>query len=487
LSRVRDSSGGLVVSVWNPTRAPDASGRRWHQAGVIVTQKPSAGLFTYFPDYDGPPLDPINMDYRREPVGTVFQPPHWDRGGGLPGALHDVLPGRFGMAVFTRHFPELRYISPAALLGWFGKRAHSGLFFDHPPQEAAGTMTPERYISSLKDLDAVRGPAIALVTRPPPTPRPSTQDGALYPEGVRPKTILPYTYEMTRFFGKEGQGGRRVTTPLDEERFYSTVSAGGAQPKGFVKIDGHYWLAKFDALGSPIRLEHALLELARATNIEAPRSRIVTLPESGEDVLLIERYDRTPTTRAHRISALTLLGFSHINPEMAAGDVLDLIVLAGMLSGSRNGPEVWDMLRRVLFQVGASVSDNHLRNFEWMINAKGHWVPTPLFDLAPNPKSEFATSLCGLRTQKRILTPDLPAIVARKTRLPVAQVASVCADTVQQMATHLDAVIAHTGLNDTDAARLRQCVPAAHLHALAEQWRAPISRPVTEIERSKPG
>lgn len=466
MSPPRDLSGGLVVSLWNPRHTPDARGRRWQKAGFLVTQGPSAGFFAYFPDYDGPPLDPIHLDYRREPAGAVFQPPDGDRVKGLPGAFYDALPGRFGMAVLVRHFPAVERMAPATLIDWFGQRAHSGLLFERP-----GQVTPERYVGTLKDLDAIRGPALALSGARPVSPPPApSQDGILYLEAVRERALRPRIQEMARLFAVPPR------SPGDEERLYSTTSAGGAQPKCFVKLEGRYWLAKFNAPGSPIRLEHALLELARASGIDAPRSMIVTLPESGEEVLLIERYDRTPTSRAHRISAQTLLGLPH-TAGTAAGDTRDLLALAGALSGSRDGPETWEMLRRALFQAGASVSDNHLRNFEWMINSEGRWVPTPLFDLAPNPGSEFATPLCGLYTQKQILTPDLPAIIARKTGLPAARIAAVCAETAQRMVAQFDTVRTRAGLSGPDAATLQRCVPVSRLHALAAQWSAPAARP----------
>lgn len=320
---------GLAVSIWNPSAPPDSRGRRWQPAGFLATQGAGAGLFTYFPDYTGPALDPVHMDYRRHPQGAAFRPVRGDSGGGMPGVFHDALPGHFGMKVLHRHFPELQHASPVALMDWFGQRAHSGLLF-----ERGGNATPERYIATLKDLDAVRGPAVALIG-PRALPRPAV-DGIHYLEAVREKAVRTHMLDMSQIFSVSGG---RAMTPVDEERLYSTTSAGGAQPKAFLKFEGRYWIAKFNRPGEAInvaRIEHAMLELARASGIDAPLSRVITLPESGEDVLLVERYDRTPAHRAHRISALTLLGLPHAG-GIGVADYQDLFALAETIGGRPGG------------------------------------------------------------------------------------------------------------------------------------------------------
>ncbi len=469
-------SQGLIVSLWNPKAPADSRGRRWRPAGFLTTQGPSAGLFTYFSDYDGPALDPVNMNYRQHLPGAVFRP-HGGTGD-IPGAFHDALPGHFGMQVLWRHFPELSRATPAALIDWFGQRAHSGLLF-----ERAGRATPERYISNLKDLDAVRGPAVALAGGATPATGHTADnankkpvDGIRYLEVVREQAIRSQMQEMTRMLTLDGS---RALSPVDEERLYSTTSAGGAQPKAFLKFEGKYWIAKFNRPGDPVnavRVEHAMLELARASGIDAPFSRVVTLPDSGVDVLLIERYDRSATHRAHRVSALTLLGLPH-SGAMASADYQDLLALAKNLGGEDGQADRHEMLRRAIFQSGASITDNHLRNFEWMVGPEGRWVPTPLFDLAPNPQSELATPLCGLRTQRQILTADLPAILARKTGLPLPEVSGICADVAGRMVTNLETVIVRARMGVAEAQTMHKCLPVAHLAALAAQWQKPAAQP----------
>lgn len=139
------------------------------------------------------------------------------------------------------------------------------------------------------------------------------------------------------------------------------------------------------------------------------------------------------------------------------------------------------MIRRAVFQAGAAIADNHPRNFEWMVNAEGQWRPAPLFDLEPNPSgAALATPVFGLRAPKQILVADLPALIARKTGLPLADVATACAQTAQRMADRLETVIVRAGMGVRDAEIMRRCVPVAHLATMGAQWapsHAPVARP----------
>ena len=76
------------------------------------------------------------------------------------------------------------------------------------------------------------------------------------------------------------------------------TSMGGARPKAVVEDDVGLWIAKFsrpdDRWNNP-RVEHAMLELARQCGITAARSRIEMV--AGQDVLLVQRFDRERTSR----------------------------------------------------------------------------------------------------------------------------------------------------------------------------------------------
>ena len=97
-----------------------------------------------------------------------------------------------------------------------------------------------------------------------------------------------------------------------EELLLLGTSIGGARPKTVVEDEDELWVAKFgrnDDRWNHARVEHGMLNLARACRLNVAESRLETV--GGRDVLLARRFDRDRTDagyRRHRmVSALTLL------------------------------------------------------------------------------------------------------------------------------------------------------------------------------------
>src|SRR5260363_100726 len=77
--------------------------------------------------------------------------------------------------------------------------------------------------------------------------------------------------------------------------FYGRALPGGARLKAIIQDRQRHWIAKFPAEGDiadMCAIEHASLRLAQACGISVPESRLV--PVRGKNVLLVERFDRTP-------------------------------------------------------------------------------------------------------------------------------------------------------------------------------------------------
>src|SRR5665811_2631912 len=109
--------------------------------------------------------------------------------------------------------------------------------------------------------------------------------------------------------------------------------------------------------------------------------------DRGRDVLLIERFDRTPGagTRRLMVSALTVLGLTETTGRYASYPEL-----ADELRKWAPAGAVYDTLRelfsRVVFNVCVGNIDDHARNHAMFWDGE-HLELTPAYDLSPQPRS----------------------------------------------------------------------------------------------------
>lgn len=177
-----------------------------------------------------------------------------------------------------------------------------------------------------------------------------------------------------------------------EVYFAGGPSVGGARPKAVVTVDGGEWIAKFPARNDPFNVplvERATLELAREAGLAVPRTRMETLAD-GRQVMLIERFDREPLGRGmgrrHMVSALTLLALheqdSPDSSYAAISDAVGLHGMSGQIASDRN-----ELFGRMVFNILVSNGDDHLRNHAFLFDAEGGgWRLSPLYDVVPKPQ-----------------------------------------------------------------------------------------------------
>jgi len=164
------------------------------------------------------------------------------------------------------------------------------------------------------------------------------------------------------------------------------TSMGGARPKAVVEDADALWIAKFnraDDKWNHVRVEHAMLVLARECGLQSAQSRLVTIGD--RDVVLIRRFDRDKTAggyrRARMLSALTLL---------RAGDTLQdrdrwsYVLLAEELRRISAQPKIDapELFRRMCFNALISNIDDHPRNHA-VIAMNEDWKLSPAYDLTP--------------------------------------------------------------------------------------------------------
>lgn len=173
---------------------------------------------------------------------------------------------------------------------------------------------------------------------------------------------------------------------------FQVATLGGSRPKALVVDQGKQYLAKFpaknDGFDVPM-VERACLELARQCGLNVPETRLVTLPD-GRNVMLIERFDRQTIdegfARRHCVSALTMLGKTEQESLASSyAEIADVISNRGV-DGSVQADRV-ELYGRVVLNILVSNDDDHLRNhaFMWDPEGKG-WRLTPLYDVVPHPQ-----------------------------------------------------------------------------------------------------
>jgi serine/threonine-protein kinase HipA len=183
------------------------------------------------------------------------------------------------------------------------------------------------------------------------------------------------------------QAGQAIPAELEAALLHGT-SIGGARPKATLVDGGRELIAKFSSTTDPypvVKAEAAAMELARRVGLNVPACELVSV--LGRDVLLVERFDRTPGagTRRLMVSALTVLGLTEMTgryatyPELA--DQLRRSAPPGTVSGVLR-----ELFSRVVFNVCVGNNDDHARNHAMFWDGE-HLELTPAYDLSPAPRS----------------------------------------------------------------------------------------------------
>lgn len=158
-------------------------------------------------------------------------------------------------------------------------------------------------------------------------------------------------------------------------------SLGGARPKASVRHKDRLLIAKFPSekdLYNVIGWEAVALSLAAKAGIAVTKWRLEGV--AGRTVLLLDRFDRTGTGRIPFLSAMSLLG-------AADGETWSYPEIAEALRQHgaavlEDLPQLW---RRMVFNILASNTDDHLRNHGVLYAGRRGWRLSPAFDLNPVP------------------------------------------------------------------------------------------------------
>ena len=164
------------------------------------------------------------------------------------------------------------------------------------------------------------------------------------------------------------------------------TSAGGRQPKGIIAINREtgeirsgqidhehsfdYYILKFgDKERSSAELEQTYYEMALAAGIHMMESRLLEI--DGTKHFLTKRFDRNETGKLHTQTLAAMM------PEADSYEKLLMVCRKLHL------PEVdcQEVFRRMVFNILANNTDDHNKNFTFIMNRQGSWRISPAYDM----------------------------------------------------------------------------------------------------------
>jgi serine/threonine-protein kinase HipA len=318
-----------------------------------------AFVFEYTPEWiqKAIELSPTSMPSRRAPY--VFPGLSETTFFGLPPAIADALPDRFGNAIIdaelARRGASPRQVTALDRLAYTGQRSMGALEF-----------TPER------------GP------------------------GARPSTMLDIG-ELVRTARDviAGTLGSDHEAELALQQILAIgTSAGGARAKAVVNVDpqsgelrpGQFpqdgqesWLLKFDGVGKDAqlgetevygRVEYAYAAMARAAGIHMSQTRL--LEENGRAHFMTRRFDRPGGTQKLHMQTLCALSVLDYNLVGVHDYAQYQQAIAQLALGEEAAAEAF---RRMVFNYAAANCDDHTKNFSFLMDEAGQWSLAPAYDI----------------------------------------------------------------------------------------------------------
>lgn len=158
---------------------------------------------------------------------------------------------------------------------------------------------------------------------------------------------------------------------------------GGARPKATFIHEGGRHIAKFPARGDVhdvAVLEAATLALAKACGIHVPEFFLLPVPTGR--ALVLRRFDREgrigEERRLHYLSASALLDVAY--EDNAGGSYVGLAQALRRISAQPDA-DLHELYRRMVFNLVAGNSDDHVKNHGVLLVGKGRYRLAPAFDL----------------------------------------------------------------------------------------------------------
>ena len=260
---------------------------------------------------------------------------------------------------------------------------------------------------------------------------------AFGPDLSGPKRIVPWEEQNLDGENLELKGMLEAVQEVDSAddlprrhgRFLARGSSlGGARPKASTEYNGKQWIAKFGRADDHFpmcRAEFATMTLAKRAGISAPLLRLEKV--LGQDVYLIERFDRIPNGATYRrvpfISGLTITG---AHESESSRQSYRRLAEQLRLFGSDPLTDAKELWQRMVFNILCNNNDDHLRNHGFLWNGKG-WRLSPAYDILPYPQVSLDRDLAigvgrdGRRATLKNALSDIASFgLSRSQAIPMA-------------------------------------------------------------------
>jgi serine/threonine-protein kinase HipA len=183
------------------------------------------------------------------------------------------------------------------------------------------------------------------------------------------------------------------------------ISAGGARPKVAVGITEHgmivpdlgdipagaaRWLIKFfgrDGIHSGV-IEHCLTVMAGQVGITVPKTQVLTAA-SGDRYFATRRFDRNDGQRRHQHT----FGGLAFRREIGVADYAELLGVAKQIARRRQ--MALTGFRHMLFNIAIGNTDDHSKNFSFLMDERGEWSWSPAYDLTQASRQDHVLLVAG--------------------------------------------------------------------------------------------
>jgi len=183
------------------------------------------------------------------------------------------------------------------------------------------------------------------------------------------------------------EAGVPLSPELDQAIFHGS-SIGGARPKALIEDDHTKYIAKFSGASdtySVVKAEFIAMRLAQLVGLNVAPVKLAKA--AHKDVLLIERFDRTPANGGwHRkpvISALTMLGLDEMMARYASYEELASIIRHRFTDPKNT---LHELFSRLVFNILCGNTDDHARNHAAFWDGKMLTL-TPAYDICPQGRA----------------------------------------------------------------------------------------------------
>lgn len=241
-------------------------------------------------------------------------------------------------------------------------------------------------------------------------------------------------------------------TPELELALRHGTAIGGARPKAMIEDSHRKFIAKFSAstdLYSVVKAEFVAMRLALLAGLNVAPVSLVHA--AGKDVLLVERFDRTPTatgwTRKPIVSALTILGIDEMLARYASYTDLATIIRNRFTDPKATLRELFS---RMVFNILCGNTDDHARNHAAFWN--GHQLTlTPAYDICPQARTgQEASQAMLIHGNDNLSRLSTCLGVVEAFHLNNGEALAIIKAQMQTIRAHWPAVCAEAGLSQVD-------------------------------------